>query len=275
MARQIKIKFFAFSLHLEGMDAIERAARSPEHADAMVALINGTAGVTRMEKDDVMNSIVQSPTRNVWVARDLSRMVAAVEAHGQKRRRTSQTYSALACDHVYHKECIDCYAAVKKVHIADLKCPTCTSTSHDIRARENADALVATEVAQNDRATPAEPLRREDAGDVDNASTVAIPVLDDRAAEPPDLALVSLRASDNSEDVAAMPNPVRSASVGFQIEAVPAWNTKDVRLICNDCGQICVNFRVLSKGNGSVRCNKCCYVHTRLYRSNGPGGWNN
>ena len=51
MARHIKMKFFAFTLHLEGMDEIQRATKSPEHADSMVALIGSTA-LNRMEKDD-------------------------------------------------------------------------------------------------------------------------------------------------------------------------------------------------------------------------------
>ena len=91
MARQIKMKFFAFSLHLEGMDEIQRAAKSSEHADSMVALI-GSAALNGMEKEDVLNSILLAPNRDVWVASDVSRLVAAVEAHGCARRRNSQNY---------------------------------------------------------------------------------------------------------------------------------------------------------------------------------------
>ena len=87
-ARQIKMKFAALTLHLEGMDEIQRAAQSSEHADSMVALI-GTAALNGMEKDDVLNSILVAPNRNAWVASDLSRLVAAVEAHRLKRRRDS------------------------------------------------------------------------------------------------------------------------------------------------------------------------------------------
>ena len=90
-ARQIKMKFAALTLHLEGMDEIQRAAQSSEHADSMVALI-GTAALNGMEKDDVLNSILVAPNRNAWVASDLSRLVAAVEAHRPKRRRDSQVY---------------------------------------------------------------------------------------------------------------------------------------------------------------------------------------
>ena len=45
---------------------------------------------------------------------------------------------ALQCGHVYHQCCIECYAEVKKVHIADLPCPKCKSTSHDLRMKEEA-----------------------------------------------------------------------------------------------------------------------------------------
>ena len=90
-ARQIKMKFAALTLHLEGMDEIQRAAQSSEHADSMVALI-GIAALNGMEKDDVLNSILVAPNRNAWVASDLSRLVAAVEAHRPKRRRDSQVY---------------------------------------------------------------------------------------------------------------------------------------------------------------------------------------
>ena len=90
-ARQIKMKFAAVTLHLEGMDEIQRAAQSSEHADSMVALI-GIAALNGMEKDDVLNSILVAPNRNAWVASDLSRLVAAVEAHRPKRRRDSQVY---------------------------------------------------------------------------------------------------------------------------------------------------------------------------------------
>ena len=70
-ARQIKMK--------------QRAPKSSEHADAFI-------GSADMEKDDVLNSILLAPNRSVWVASDLSRLVAAVEAHSLKRRRNSQVY---------------------------------------------------------------------------------------------------------------------------------------------------------------------------------------
>ena len=38
-ARQIKMKFAALTLPLEGMDEIQRAAQSSEHADSMVAAL--------------------------------------------------------------------------------------------------------------------------------------------------------------------------------------------------------------------------------------------
>ena len=43
---------------------------------------------------------------------------------------------ALPCGHVYHQYCIESYAEAKSMQVADLKCPTCKKTSHDIRARE-------------------------------------------------------------------------------------------------------------------------------------------
>ena len=49
-ARQIKMKFAALTLHLEGMDKIEHAAKSSEHADSMVAFI-GSAALNGMEKE--------------------------------------------------------------------------------------------------------------------------------------------------------------------------------------------------------------------------------
>ena len=84
-ARQIKMKFAAVTLHLEGIDESQRAPKSSEHADAFI-------GSADMEKDDVLNSILLAPNRSVWVASDLSRLVAAVEAHSLKRRRNSQVY---------------------------------------------------------------------------------------------------------------------------------------------------------------------------------------
>ena len=94
-ARDVKMKFAAFTLHLEGMDKTERAAKSSEHAKSMVDLTssagpNGT--LNGIEKEDVLNSILLTPNRDVWVASDLSRLVAAVEAHGCARRRNSQVY---------------------------------------------------------------------------------------------------------------------------------------------------------------------------------------
>jgi hypothetical protein len=69
----------------------------------------------------------------------------------------------------------------------------------------------------------------------------------------------------------AMPRLIRAAQQGFQIDAVPAWNMLDSnsRVTCCDCGQTCTKYRVMSKGSGTFRCNKCCYVHTRLYRTEG------
>ena len=81
-ARQIKMKFAAVTLHLEGIDESQRAPKSSEHADAFI-------GSADMEKDDVLNSILLAPN---WVASDLSRLVAAVEAHSCARRRNSQVY---------------------------------------------------------------------------------------------------------------------------------------------------------------------------------------
>ena len=67
-ARQIKMKFAAVTLHLEGMDESQRAPKSSEHADSMVALIssaglNGT--LNGIEKEDVLNSILLTPNRDV------------------------------------------------------------------------------------------------------------------------------------------------------------------------------------------------------------------
>ena len=90
-ARQIKMKFAAFTLHLEGMDKIQRAAKSSEHADSMVVLI-GSAALNGMEKEDVLNSILLAPNRDVWVASDLSRLVAAVEAH-----KAAEQFNLLLC----------------------------------------------------------------------------------------------------------------------------------------------------------------------------------
>ena len=102
-ARQIKMKFAAFTLHLEGMDEIQRAAKSSEHADSMIALI-GSAALSVMDKDDVLNSILVAPNRNVWVASDLSRLVAAVDAHGVKRRRSAQVCLENLLFYMLHSE---------------------------------------------------------------------------------------------------------------------------------------------------------------------------
>ena len=56
-AREIKMKFAAFTLHLEGIDTIERAAKSSEHADSMVAVI-GSAALKSTDTENVLHSIV-------------------------------------------------------------------------------------------------------------------------------------------------------------------------------------------------------------------------
>ena len=81
-ARQIKMKFAAVTLHLEGIDESQRAPKSSEHADAFI-------GSADMEKDDVLNSILLAPN---WVASDLSRLVAAVEAH-----KAASQFNLLLC----------------------------------------------------------------------------------------------------------------------------------------------------------------------------------
>ena len=70
-----------------------------------------------------------------------------------------------------------------------------------------------------------------------------------------------------------MPRLIRAAEIGFQIDAVPAWSMMDSksRVTCCDCGQKCTKYRIMSKGSGTFRCNKCCYAHTRLFRSEGKG----
>ena len=189
----------------------------------------------------------------------------------------SQNLLSLQCGHVYHTACIDTYAAVKEVNIADLQCK---ETSHDLRARESAtivqdiedgdestvgddigDGRSGTEVAQNGSGAPAETLPHEDAGDLDNAASDDEPKGDD----------LGHAASAPAQPAAPMPPLVRAASEGFQISAVPAWNENDESLICCDCGHTCTKFRVHSKGKGTARCNKCSYVLTRLYRAKGPG----
>ena len=84
-ARQIKMEFAAVTLHLEGIDESQRAPKSSEHADAFI-------GSADMEKDDVLNSILLAPNRSVWVASDLSRLVAAVEAH-----KAAEQFNLLLC----------------------------------------------------------------------------------------------------------------------------------------------------------------------------------
>ena len=79
------MKFAAVTLHLEGIDESQRAPKSSEHADAFI-------GSADMEKDDVLNSILLAPNRSVWVASDLSRLVAAVEAH-----KAAEQFNLLLC----------------------------------------------------------------------------------------------------------------------------------------------------------------------------------
>ena len=67
-----------FKLRCEGMDKIERAAKSSVYADSMVALISSAGlngALNGIEKEDVLNSILLTPNRDVWVASDLSRLV--------------------------------------------------------------------------------------------------------------------------------------------------------------------------------------------------------
>jgi len=98
---------------------------------------------------------------------------------------------SLQCGHVYHEECIKHYATVKKVNIADIKCPTCKETSHDLRARENDTIIEQVDDANKIEATVAEPttqlaaetLPRDDAGDVtDEPKEAAGEVKDDNVA---------------------------------------------------------------------------------------------
>ena len=57
----------------------------------MVALIR-SAALNGFEKEAVLNSILLTPNRGVWVANDVARVVAEVEAHSSVRRRNSQNY---------------------------------------------------------------------------------------------------------------------------------------------------------------------------------------
>ena len=67
----------------------------------------------------------------------------------------------------------------------------------------------------------------------------------------------------------AMPMLQYKATEGFEIEGVPAWDAilSDKRVTCLDCGEECKKYRVLSKNQCTFRCNKCSYVHTRLFRN--------
>ena len=79
-------------------------------------------------------------------------------------------------------------------------------------------------------------------------------------------------AEENEETLQfAAPLLQRSAREGFQITAVPAWDAimSDTRVLCCDCGEECVKYRILSKVQCRFRCNKCNYVHTRLYGCDG------
>ena len=136
--------------------------------------------------------------------------------------------------------------------------------------QDTGDASAATDAAQND----------QDMGDAtaEGAATEAAQNDQDTGdaqhepeADIEEVARASADGVDTNVRTAAMPRLVRAASFGFQIDAVPAWNTKDETLVCCDCDQPCTKFRVISKGCGVVRCNKCCYVHTKLHRSKGPG----
>ena len=67
-----------------------------------------------------------------------------------------------------------------------------------------------------------------------------------------------------------MPIMTKAAQEGFAIESVPAW-TMPQQVMCCDCREPCVSYRVKSKGQGAFLCNQCAYVHTRLHRTEGAG----
>ena len=76
---------------------------------------------------------------------------------------------ALQCGHVYHQSCIGTYADVKKVHIADLRCPKCKATSHDIRAKEEAAVIHMCNVYEGPNSTGAVDLAATEATQTDQA----------------------------------------------------------------------------------------------------------
>ena len=83
---------------------------------------------------------------------------------------------ALQCGHVYHQSCIGTYADVQKVHIADLRCPKCKATSHDIRAKEEAAIIHMCNVYEGPNSTDAVDLTATEAtrNDQDTGDAAAV-----------------------------------------------------------------------------------------------------
>ena len=77
-------------------------------------------------------------------------------------------------------------------------------------------------------------------------------------------------AASSGDDGMTMPMMTQAAQEGFKIELVHAWTTPQ-QVLCCDCREPCVSYRVRSKGQGTFVCNQCAYVHTRLYRTEGAG----
>ena len=147
---------------------------------------------------------------------------------------------ALKCAHTFHKECFERMCEVEGIdrttdELYDVACPVCKQTGKEISEQEGA--------------------RLQDT--------------DACKASPPS----SPAPSENTVEDLIMPQTVRAASEGFQIESQPVWNGKarDSKIVCVDCNQVCEKFRITSKASAEFRCAKCGYTHTRLYRHEGAG----
>ena len=191
----------------------------------------------------------------------------------------TETFS-LKCAHVFHKACFDDLCTAKGVafnssEVYDMVCPECRSAGVDLNDGElallQASSVAAGEVVQVDDGPDAQSSVAATSPTNMPSEAPAMPVDEEPPARD---GAADADAAEMSPSGMVMPRRVRAATAGFAIESVEAWNAivaPTTVITCMDCGQECAPVRCVSKSEGSWRCGKCQYTHTRLFRDHGTG----
>ena len=211
-----------------------------------------------------------------------------------------ESSEGMQCGHMFHDDCIRRYMQVKGLqNFKDLACPTCKNTGWDcdrleaeqreLLTAQPPTAAMAAEIVALFEESPPGPSHAEEAeasaaeaeasaAAAEAEASASVPDFDAEARssavqEAPDSTVHSGPIETFLVPALAMPIQTKMAQEGFQIECVNAWNSheQDQQVMCVDCQEPCVKYRVKSKGQGTFVCRKCDYVHTRLYRDEGAG----